>query len=117
MLSQSLRHSPHKLSPRSTLCIFLGYSDHHKGYRCLDLASNHIIISCHVMFDESSFPFAHLSHQPPSSDFKFLLEFDYFIALIGPCTSGRFGASTAIDGSCRGALAAPVDFSSLVGGI
>jgi transposase InsO family protein len=48
----------HKLSPRSTLCVFLGYSSHHKGYRCLDLASNRIIISCHVTFDESTFPFA-----------------------------------------------------------
>jgi hypothetical protein len=48
----------HKLAPRSTLCVFLGYSTHHKGYRCLDLASNRIIISRHVTFDESTFTFA-----------------------------------------------------------
>jgi hypothetical protein len=34
----------HKLAPRSVVCIFLGYPEEHEGYRCLDLASNRIII-------------------------------------------------------------------------
>lgn len=46
----------HKLSPRSTPCLFLGYSQEHKGYRCLDLSTKKIIISRHVIFDEQSFP-------------------------------------------------------------
>ena len=50
--------APHKLAPRSTLCVFLGYSAHHKGYRCLDLSSNRVIVSRHVVFDETSFPFS-----------------------------------------------------------
>ncbi|WVZ90303.1 LOW QUALITY PROTEIN: hypothetical protein U9M48_036613, partial [Paspalum notatum var. saurae] len=45
--------TPHKLAPRSTACVFLGYPSSHKGYRCLDLSSRRIIISCHVVFDES----------------------------------------------------------------
>jgi hypothetical protein len=60
-----------KLSPRSTLCVFLGYSPHHKGYLCLGRHTNRIIISCHVVFDETSFPFSEI----PSStkaDYAFL---------------------------------------------
>ncbi|GKV50619.1 hypothetical protein SLEP1_g57319 [Rubroshorea leprosula] len=51
--------TPHKLAPRFTLCIFLGYPAHHKGYRCLDLATNKIIISRHVVFYETSFPYTY----------------------------------------------------------
>ncbi|GJU32996.1 ribonuclease H-like domain-containing protein [Tanacetum coccineum] len=35
----------HKLQPRSTACVFLGYPALHRGYRCLDLSTNKIIIS------------------------------------------------------------------------
>jgi hypothetical protein len=48
----------HKLAPRSSLCTFLGYSPNHKGYRCLDLQTNRVILSRHVVFDEHSFPFS-----------------------------------------------------------
>jgi hypothetical protein len=50
--------APHKLSPRSTRCLFLGYSPDHKGYRCLDLTSHRIIISRHVVFNKDVFPLA-----------------------------------------------------------
>lgn len=62
--------APHKLSPHSTLCVFLGYSSNHKGYRCLDLSTNRILISRHVVFDETSFP---LSSTPrPANELDFL---------------------------------------------
>jgi hypothetical protein len=47
----------HKLSPRSVPCVFLGYPTSHKGYRCLNLVTQQLIISRHVIFDETVFPF------------------------------------------------------------
>jgi histone deacetylase 1/2 len=61
----------HKLAPLSTLCVFLGYSPHHKGYVCLERHSNRIIILRHVVFDESSFPFAEDSSPPSHETFDF----------------------------------------------
>lgn len=46
----NLNHSHlHKLAPRSTPCLFLGYPTNHKGYRCLDLKTRKIIISRHFI--------------------------------------------------------------------
>ncbi|KAL8128984.1 hypothetical protein V2J09_018139 [Rumex salicifolius] len=47
----------HKLEPRTRPYVFLGYALQHRGYRCLDLESQKVIISRHVIFDESIFPF------------------------------------------------------------
>lgn len=49
--------SQHKLAARSSKCIVLGYPSNHSGYRCLNLQNHRIILSRHVTFDESSFPF------------------------------------------------------------
>jgi hypothetical protein len=40
------------------LCLFIGHSCEHKGYRCLDLFTNLLLVSRHVAFEELSFPFA-----------------------------------------------------------
>ena len=56
----------HKLAPRSTRCVFLGYSPDHKGYRCFDLTSRRVLISRHVVFDESDFPYS--TSSTPSLD-------------------------------------------------
>lgn len=61
----------HKLQPRSTPCVFLGYLSNHRGYKCLDMTTNKIIICCHVLFNESTFPYAKL-HTPQSTTYMFL---------------------------------------------
>jgi hypothetical protein len=48
----------HKLAPQSSRCIFLEYSTDHKGYRCLNITNNNIVISRHTIFDEADFPFS-----------------------------------------------------------
>jgi histone deacetylase 1/2 len=53
-----------KLQPRSTPCVFLGYPLNHRGYKCFDLSHRKIIISRHVIFDETQFPFSRLSSTP-----------------------------------------------------
>jgi hypothetical protein len=50
-------YNKHKLAFRSQLCVFLGYSFQHKGYRCLHIPSGRIYISRNVVFDETMFPF------------------------------------------------------------
>jgi hypothetical protein len=72
--------APHKLSPRFTRCVFLGYSADHKGYRCLDLSTNRLIISRHVVFDEDSFS---LAASPSLTDLDFLCESCPIIFIIG----------------------------------
>lgn len=62
--------SPHKMSPRSTPCIFLDYPPNHRGYRCLNLANNKVLISRHVIFDEGTFPNSS-QYTPKPSDFGF----------------------------------------------
>jgi hypothetical protein len=71
--------APHKLSPRSTRCVILGYSVEHKVYRCLDLSTNHLIISRHVVSDDN-FLLAALT-SPTSLDF--LCESGRTVSIIG----------------------------------
>ena len=51
----------------------------HKGYRSLDLSTRKIIISHHVVFDETSFPFAR-EPTTPTVSFDFMLDSDSDIA-------------------------------------
>uniref|UniRef100_A0A2N9H8F5 Integrase catalytic domain-containing protein n=1 Tax=Fagus sylvatica TaxID=28930 RepID=A0A2N9H8F5_FAGSY len=53
-------YNTHKLQPRSTPCIFLGYPTYSKCYICLDPKTHRVYISRHVLFNESEF-LTHLS--------------------------------------------------------
>ncbi|CAL1396601.1 unnamed protein product [Linum trigynum] len=41
------------MSSKTSRCVFLGYSDIHKGYLCYDPSADRIRISCHVVFFEN----------------------------------------------------------------
>lgn len=92
----------HNLAPRSSLCVFIGYSENHKGYRCLYLASNRLVFSRRVMFDVSCCPFVEKSNPLPPSDFDFLSKFNV-IAMplpIGSYCSSRVYAVIGSTGAC-----------------
>ena len=49
-------YNSHKLFPKTTLCVFLGYPLHTKGYYCLDPVTHQLYTSRHVLFNETIFP-------------------------------------------------------------
>jgi histone deacetylase 1/2 len=52
------KYNARKLAFRSTMCVFLGYSPMHKGYKCLDRSTGRIYISRDVIFEKSVFPYS-----------------------------------------------------------
>jgi hypothetical protein len=40
--------------------VFIGYSNLHKGYKCLDISIGRLYIARDIVFDETVFPFAAL---------------------------------------------------------
>jgi hypothetical protein len=53
-------YNTRKLQFCSKRCVFLGYSNIHKGFKCLDVSEGRVYISRDVIFDESVFPFHEL---------------------------------------------------------
>lgn len=49
-------YSNHKFDFHSNKCIFLGYSNDHKGYKCLH-PTGRVYIAKHVTFNELDFPY------------------------------------------------------------
>lgn len=85
-------YSPHKLAPKSSRCVFLGYSKVHKGYLCLDLTSKRKFLSRHVLFYEQEFPFQRpndISTGVPASPTSVPLPPIPFIS----CSDGILGAA------------------------
>jgi hypothetical protein len=63
-----------KLEFCSKECVFIGYSNMHKGFKFLNLSSGRIYISRDVVIDESVFPFSKLSgNAGPRLQFEILL--------------------------------------------
>ena len=60
-------YTHNKLDPKSLLCVFLGYNDKYKGYRCYHPPKKTVYISRHVLFDEQSFPYDDVYRQFQSS--------------------------------------------------
>lgn len=53
-------YNTHKLQFRSKRCVFLGFSNMHKGFKCFDVSTGRVYVSRDVTFDEHEFPFSHL---------------------------------------------------------
>jgi hypothetical protein len=67
-------YNQRKLSFQSKECAFIGYSNMHKGFKCLDIFTGHVYISRDVVFDENVFllpPF--ILMLAPISDLKSFL--------------------------------------------
>ena len=72
----------HKLDFRSEKCVFIGYSDQHRGYKCLAKSSK-VYLSRHVVFDEFFFPYLHLfCSQDPSLSTNNVQNFPVFPPLL-----------------------------------
>ena len=50
-------YNTHKLQYRFKQCLFLGFSNIHKGFKCLEISSSRVYISRDVTFDETFFSF------------------------------------------------------------
>ena len=94
-------YTPHKLAPRSTKCIFLGYPIGIKGYLCLELKTNHLYTSRNVIFNEFKFPFSSLTNSSPpasspslSSDLSWFSNLLYLHSTNQPSILGLYAITT-----------------------
>jgi hypothetical protein len=61
-------YNTHKLQPKTTSCIFLGYPSTTKGYLCQDPITKRLYTSRHVVFNETEFPACETPAQNPTPD-------------------------------------------------
>ena len=50
-------YAENKFDPKSLLCVFVGYNERYKGYRCYHPPTGRVYINRHVLFDEERLPF------------------------------------------------------------
>ena len=90
-------YNTHKLQPRSTPCIFLGYPPHSNGYICLDPKTHRIYISRHVIFNKTEF-LSHLSlpfQSTPTLVTSFFDSTPWLAILAHTCTPPSLPESTS----------------------
>lgn len=106
-------YAVNKLDPRSLQCVFLGYNEKYKGYRCLLPTTGRVYITRHVIFDESFFPFADkYSHLHPTTQSTLLQAWqDSFVQR--PCAppESRRSSQTVPKSVCLHKTASPVQSS------
>lgn len=61
-------HAENKFDPKSLLCVFVGYNEMYKGYRCYHPPTGRVYINRHVLFDETRLPYTDVyKHLLPST--------------------------------------------------
>lgn len=63
-------YNSHKLQPKSTPCIFVGYSSTQSAYHCLDPVTHKIYTSRHVRFFENEYPYSSLTPNITTDNFS-----------------------------------------------
>jgi hypothetical protein len=103
----------HKLQFRSIRCVFLGYSNMHKGFKCLDTSTWRIYISRDVVFDEKFFPFANLHPRAGSHYTSDVLLIPHSL-LCGSTTDFLAGDLHPATNNFGSVLPATQDFSQMI---
>jgi transposase InsO family protein len=92
-------YNTHKLQPRTTPCIFLGYPAHTKGYICQDPKTKRVYISRHVLFNESEFlPDLSLASTPQTEPVTSTFDpLPWLLVMLHNCSSTLNSTSTALE--------------------
>lgn len=94
-------YNAHKLRYRSKQCVFIWYSNLHKGYKCLHIATGQVYISRDVIFYEGVFPFDKSSNfssihgKQPAESMSVLLP-QLAISVLNPSVTGQQGNSHTV---------------------
>lgn len=90
-------YNTNKLQCRSSKCIFIGYSQQHKGYKCLD-SSGRVCIARNIVFDEKEFPYSSDPSFSGHSKSQIIhTPYYYMQPLTVPCASSDFISSTHVE--------------------